>query len=170
MPEYRGELTEQERREVLSSAGADYGPYIDLVRNAVERNPNARQHKFGLSGDEVEQRRTHKRRFKATTDSKHTLPVTPNRLDRNFETERPDQAWTADITYLTTGEGWLYLAAVEDLYSRRVVGWSMADHLESRLVVDALELAVQRRLPGEGLLAHGERLLAHSDRGSQHAS
>jgi transposase InsO family protein len=68
-----------------------------------------------------------------------------------------------DITYIPTGEGWLYLAAVEDLYSRRVVGWSMAEHLESRLVVDALELAVERRLPGEGLLAH-------SDRGSQYAS
>lgn len=69
----------------------------------------------------------------------------------------------ADITYIPTREGWLYLAAVEDLYSRRVVGWSMADHMESRLVVDALEMSVQRRLPGEGLLAH-------SDRGSQYAS
>jgi len=69
----------------------------------------------------------------------------------------------ADITYVPTREGWLYLAAVEDLYSRMVVGWSMAEHRESRLVVDALEMAVQRRLPGEGLLAH-------SDRGSQYAS
>jgi putative transposase len=81
----------------------------------------------------------------------------------------PDQAHLViceqaiDITYIPTREGWLYLAAVEDLYSRRVVGWSMADHLESRLVVDALEMAVQRRLPEE-------RLLAHSDRGSQYAS
>ncbi len=68
MPEYRGELSEQERREVLSSAGADYGPYIDLVRQAVEGSPNARQHKFGLTGDEVDQRRTHKRRFKAAAE------------------------------------------------------------------------------------------------------
>jgi putative transposase len=74
-----------------------------------------------------------------------------------------NEAWVADITYIPTRAGWLYLAAVEDLYSRRVVGWSMADDLESRLVVDALELAVQRRLPSEGLLAH-------SDRGSQYAS
>ena len=103
------------------------------------------------------------RKFRCTTDSNHDLPTAENLLDRQFEPESPNEAWTADITYIPTREGWLYLAAVEDLYSRRVVGWSMADHMESRLVVDALELAVQRRLPGEGLLAH-------SDRGSQYAS
>ena len=103
------------------------------------------------------------RKFRCTTDSNHDLPVADNLLDRQFDPESPNQAWVADITYIPTREGWLYLAAVEDLYSRRVVGWSMAAHLESRLVVDALELAVQRRLPGEGLLAH-------SDRGSQYAS
>ncbi len=69
----------------------------------------------------------------------------------------PTNAGLADITYIPTREGWLYLAAVEDLYSRMVVGWSMADHMESRLVVDALEMAVQRRLPDEGLLAHSDR-------------
>lgn len=103
------------------------------------------------------------RKFRCTTDSNHHLPTAENILDRQFEPQSPNEAWTADITYIPTCAGWLYLAAVEDLYSRRVVGWSMADHMESRLVVDALELAVQRRLPGEGLLAH-------SDRGSQYAS
>jgi transposase InsO family protein len=103
------------------------------------------------------------RKFRCTTDSDHDLPVAENLLDRQFDPAAPNAAWVADITYRPTGEGWLYLAAVEDLYSRRVVGWSMADHLESRLVVDALALAVERRLPGEGLLAH-------SDRGSQYAS
>ncbi len=103
------------------------------------------------------------RKFRSTTDSNHDLPVADNLLDRQFDPESPNESWVADITYIPTGEGWLYLAAVEDLYSRRVVGWSMADHLESRLVVDALALAVERRLPGEGLLAH-------SDRGSQYAS
>jgi putative transposase len=103
------------------------------------------------------------RKFRCTTDSNHDLPVAENLLDRQFDPESPNEAWVADITYIPTREGWLYLAAVEDLYSRRVVGWSMADHLESRLVVDALALAVERRLPGEGLLAH-------SDRGSQYAS
>ncbi len=103
------------------------------------------------------------RKFRCTTDSNHDLPVADNLLDRQFNPSEANEVWVADITYIPTREGWLYLAAVEDLYSRRGVGWSMADHLQSRLVVDALELAVQRRLPGEGLLAH-------SDRGSQYAS
>jgi transposase InsO family protein len=103
------------------------------------------------------------RKFKNTTDSNHPLPVADNLLDRQFDPHGPNQRWLADITYIPTREGWLYLAAIEDLYSRRVVGWSMADHMESRLVVDALEMAVARRLPTEGLLAH-------SDRGSQYAS
>jgi len=104
------------------------------------------------------------RRFRVrTTDSNHDLPVAENLLDRQFNPSEANEVWLADITYIPTGEGWLYLAAVEDLYSRRVVGWSMAEHMESRLVVDALEMAVQRRLPEEGLLAH-------SDRGSQYAS
>ena len=102
------------------------------------------------------------KKFRCTTDSKHDLPVAENLLGRQFNPASPNEAWVADITYIPTREGWLYLAAVEDLYSRRVVGWSMADHLESRLVVDALALAVQRRLPDAGLLAH-------SDRGSQYA-
>jgi putative transposase len=103
------------------------------------------------------------RKFRCTTDSDHDLPVADNLLDRQFDRAGPNEAWVADITYIPTREGWLYLAAVEDLYSRRVVGWSMAEHLESRLVYDALTLAVERRLPDAGLLAH-------SDRGSQYAS
>jgi putative transposase len=104
-----------------------------------------------------------KRKFRHTTDSNHDLPVAPNLLDRQFNPSGANEVWVADITYIPTREGWLYLAAVEDLYSRRVVGWSMAEHMESRLVVAALEMAVQRRLPDAGLLAH-------SDRGSQYAS
>jgi putative transposase len=103
------------------------------------------------------------RKFKNTTDSNHALPVAENLLDRQFEAQGPNERWLADITYIWTREGWLYLAVVEDLYSRMVVGWSMSDTMTSRLVVDALEMAVQRRFPGEGLLAH-------SDRGSQYAS
>jgi transposase InsO family protein len=104
------------------------------------------------------------RKFRVrTTDSNHGLPVADNLLDRQFNPSQANEAWVADITYIPTREGWLYLAAVEDLYSRRVVGCAMAEHMESRLAVDALELAVQRRLPGEGLLSH-------SDRGSQYAS
>jgi putative transposase len=87
------------------------------------------------------------------------LPV----LDRRFEPGAPNRAWTADITYVATAEGWLYLAEVEDLHSRRVVGWSMGPRIDSRLVVDALEMALTVRRPGVGLVAH-------SDRGSQYAS
>src|SRR5438046_5559229 len=91
------------------------------------------------------------------------MQVADRQLGRDCGPPAPSEACGADITYSPPREGWLYLAAVEDLYSRRLVGWAMADHLESRLVVDALEMAVQRRLPGEGLLAH-------SDRGSRYAS
>jgi putative transposase len=103
------------------------------------------------------------RKFRHTTDSNHPLPVAANVLDRQFDPQGPNERWVTDITYVPTREGWLYLAVVEDLYSRMVVGWAMADTMTSRLVVDALQMAVQRRFPGEGLLAH-------SDRGSQYAS
>jgi putative transposase len=104
------------------------------------------------------------RKFRCrTTDSSHAFPVAENVLGRQFDPEAANEAWVADITYIPTREGWLFLAVVEDLYSRKVVGWSMAATMESRLVVDALEMAVKRRLPDEGLVAH-------SDRGSQYAS
>ena len=86
-----------------------------------------------------------------------------NILDRNFDPDGPNESWCADITYIPTCEGWLYLAVVEDLFSRMIVGWSMSESMESRLVVDALEMAIARRRPGVGLLTH-------SDRGSQYAS
>lgn len=104
-----------------------------------------------------------KRKFRNTTDSNHTRPVAENLLDRHFDPMAKNEAWVADITSIPTREGWLYLAAVEDLFSRRVVGWSMDATMTSRLVVDALEMAVLHRLPGSSLLAH-------SDRGSQYAS
>lgn len=104
-----------------------------------------------------------KRKFKATTDSKHSQPVAPNLLERDFAAAAPDQKWVADITYIPTREGWLYLAAILDLYSRYVVGWSMAGRMNRRLVLDALDMAVGRRRPEPGLLHH-------SDRGSQYAS
>ncbi len=103
------------------------------------------------------------RKFRHTTDSNHDRPVADNLLDRQFDPAAPNEAWVADITFIPTREGWLYLAVVEDLYSRMVVGWAMGPRMTSRLVVDALGMAVQRRLPGA-------ELLAHSDRGSQYAS
>jgi putative transposase len=105
----------------------------------------------------------HKRRYKATTDSKHDLPVAPNRLDRDFAPARPDHVWTADITYIPTAEGWLYLAVVMDLYTRMIVGWSMDARMTRDLVINALRMAYFRRRPRAGLMHH-------SDRGSQYAS
>lgn len=104
-----------------------------------------------------------RRKFIVTTDSKHDLPVERNILARQFAVGEPNKVWVSDITYIPTDEGWLYLAGVLDLCSRMAVGWSMSDSLESRLVIDALGMAYQRRRPGKGLLHH-------SDRGSQYAS
>jgi transposase InsO family protein len=103
------------------------------------------------------------KRFVRTTDSNHGLPVAANLLGRDFDPSGPNRSWCADITYIPTREGWLYLAVVEDLFSRRIVGWSMDEAMESRLVVDALQMAVARRRPDADLLTH-------SDRGSQYAS
>jgi putative transposase len=98
-----------------------------------------------------------------TTDSAHQQPVAANVLDRQFDADLPNRKWAVDITYIPTDQGWLYLAGVIDLCSRRVVGWSMADHMETALVSDALKMAIARRRPGTGLLHH-------SDRGVQYAS
>jgi len=103
------------------------------------------------------------KRFKVTTDSNHDDAISPNSLGRQFDVIAPNQAWTTDITYVWTLEGWLYLAVVIDLFSRQVVGWSIADHMRTSLCVSALQMAFWRRKPGPGLLHH-------SDRGSQYAS
>ena len=104
-----------------------------------------------------------KRKFVVTTDSKHDLAVAPNLLARDFSPAAPDRVWSGDITYIATDEGWLYLAAVIDLFSRQVVGWSMQPHMQASLVTDALRMAWFRRHPEPGLIFH-------SDRGSQYCS
>jgi transposase InsO family protein len=103
------------------------------------------------------------RRFKVTTDSAHTFDVAPNILDRNFSAASPNQAWVGDITYVWTREGWLYLAVLIDLHSRRVVGWGISEHIDRHLVLDALAMALGTRRPAPGLVHH-------TDRGSQYAS
>lgn len=105
-----------------------------------------------------------KRRFRVkTTDSDHSLPIAPDLLERDFRTDRMNQAWVSDMTYIRTDEGWLYLAVTMDLYSRKVVGWSMAPTMHAAIVIDALRMAVNLRQPEPGLIHH-------SDRGSQYAS
>ena len=104
------------------------------------------------------------RRFRpCTTDSRHHLPIAPNLLKQAFVASAPNRIWLADITYIATGEGWLYLAAVLDLATRKIVGWSMRDHMRTELPLAAVMMAAQRQRPAEGLICH-------SDRGSQYAS
>lgn len=125
---------------------------------------------FPASKERVEQlmrengiRARHKRRFKATTDSRHNLPVAPNLLNRNFAPAAPNQVWTADLTYIWTDEGWLYLAVVLDLFNREVVGWSIKPRMTADIVIGALTMAWFRKKLAPGLIHH-------SDRGSQYAS
>jgi transposase InsO family protein len=104
------------------------------------------------------------RRFRTcTTDSRHDWPIAPNRLNQNFAADRPNQVWLADITYVPTSEGWLYLAVVLDLFTRKIVGWAMRNHMRAELTIAALTMAIQRQKPPPGLIHH-------SDRGSQYAA
>jgi transposase InsO family protein len=103
------------------------------------------------------------RRWRATTDSQHGLPVAPNVVARRFNADAPNRVWVTDMTYVRTWEGWLYLAAIIDVFSRRVVGWAMADHLRTELPLEALGMALGIRQPAVGLVHH-------SDRGCQYAS
>lgn len=103
-----------------------------------------------------------KRKHKSTTDSRHNLPIAPNVLDRHFTVEEPDEVWVSDITYIETGEGWLYLSVFIDLYSKMIVGWSMSENMTADMVVKSFEMGVTQR-------GHAP-IVAHSDRGSQYAS
>jgi putative transposase len=102
-------------------------------------------------------------KFKITTDSRHKLPVSPNLLNQQFQVDRPNKIWCGDITYLWTLEGWLYLAVIIDLFSRKIVGWALDNQMKTSLVLEALRMAYWRQKPPKGLTHH-------SDRGSQYAS
>jgi len=104
-----------------------------------------------------------RKKYKVTTNSNHKQPVFDNLVQRQFDVPEPDQVYVADITYIWTQEGWLYLAVVIDLFSRKVVGWSMGSRMKAQLVCDALTMAIWQRKPKAGLIHH-------SDRGSQYAS
>ena len=104
-----------------------------------------------------------KRKFVVTTDSNHIFKIADNLLNRNFNTDRPNHKWAADITYIPTRQGWLYLAVVMDLFSRKIVGWAMSENIDSALVQSAMKMALLHRRPGDGLIHH-------SDRGVQYAA
>jgi putative transposase len=158
----REELT-AEVREIHAEVKARYGRprmHAELVDRGHECCENTVARVMREAGVAAKTRR----RFRQTTDSSHSMPVAENVLGRAFDPAEPNRSWVADVTYIPTREGWVYLAAVVDLFSRMVVGWSMAATMTSRLVVDALEMALVRRPEG------CSGLVAHSDRGSQYAS
>jgi putative transposase len=150
-------LVHQENRELYGSPRVHRALLVEGQR--VSRNTVAKlMRRAGIRA------KSRKRFVPRTTDSAHHKPVADNRLARDFAASAPDQKWLADITYIPTAEGWFYLAGVLDCFSRRIVGWSMTDHLETGLAADALKMALLQRYPD------GQDLLHHSDRGVQYAS
>jgi transposase InsO family protein len=109
------------------------------------------------------------RRFTRTTDSSHALPIAENVLERHFDAEAPNTAWVTDISYVSTWEGWIYLAVVIDLFSRRVVGWAVAEHMRTELALDALAQALTQRQPAAGLVHHSDRGVQYASRDYQRA-
>ena len=158
----REQLTEAVR-ETFQQSHENYGSRKvteELVQTEVKvcRNTVAR-----IMQEENLRSRTQKRRFVVTTNSDHDDPIAPNRLDRDFQASGPDQKWVADITFVPTLTGWAYVAAVMDLFSRKIIGWTVGDSLETDLVIDALDQAIRTRRPDAGLIHH-------SDRGVQYTS
>jgi putative transposase len=139
-----------------------YG-YRRIHDDFVDLNEPCGKHRIARIMNENNIRPKTKRKFKVTTDSKHNKPIHGNHLNRQFNADEPNQRWSSDITYIPTVEGWLYLAVVMDLYSRKIIGWSMSDRMKESLVIDALKMALfRRKIKSNALL--------HSDRGSQYAS
>jgi len=148
--------------EISAESERTYGSRRIQAALCAKGHPVSRQKTRNLM-EETQVTVLTKKKFKVTTDSAHALPVYDNVLNREFNIEHPDRAYVADITYIWTNEGWLYLAVVIDLYSRKVVGWSMSSRMKTKLVCDALAMAIATRSTDAGLICH-------SDRGSQYAS
>lgn len=162
----RKRLTDEQMLALIKAIHAELkGAYGSprMLRELRNRGFSASKARVERLMRENNVRARHKRRYKATTDSRHNLPVAQNLLDRNFTPSAPNQVWTSDITYLWTDEGWLYLAIVLDLFNREIVGWSLKPRMTADIVTAALTMAWFRRRPPTGLMHH-------SDRGSQYAS
>jgi putative transposase len=154
-------LSEQVRLSYLRTRGAYGAPRIaaDLNKRGTKVCLNT---VAGILRENGLKAKTRRRFVPRTTDSHHPHPVAPNLLNRRFEVQRANAVWVGDISYIRTGEGWMYLATVMDLFSRRIVGWRMADHARAELTCDCLQMAIERRGPRPGLICH-------SDRGVQYA-
>jgi transposase InsO family protein len=149
-------------KESFELSRGTYG-YRRVYKDLQEQNETCSEYLVARLMKQQELCAKARRKFKVTTDSRHSKPIHENLLQRQFNAEKPDQRWVTDITYIPTMEGWLYLAVFMDLYSRRIVGWSMSNRLQESLVIDAMRMALFRRKIKSSLLLH-------SDRGSQYAS
>jgi transposase InsO family protein len=151
---------------VYHDADGTYGSpriYYELKEHGVgcSKNRIARLMRLrGLGAKQV-------RRYKSTTKRNKAHRTAPNLLERDFSADRPDHKWLTDITYIPTGEGWLYLAVILDLYARRIVGWGMAERMTATLTTRALEMAIQQRQPGDGLIHHSDQGSQYTDSGYQ---
>lgn len=156
----KNEVLVEEIEKVFVKSRQLYGsPRIHAELNALGYHCNKKRVARLMQGKFIAKT---KKKFKVTTDSRHNLPVAPNLLRQKFVSEAANQIWTSDITYIWTQEGWLYLAIVLDIFSRKVVGWSMSQRLESDLVLNALNSAIARRQPTQ-------KIVFHSDQGVQYA-
>ena len=149
-------------RSAFEATGQSYGSRR-LRKELAEQGIEIGRHRVRSLMKELQLKPSWKPKFVHTTDSNHNLPVYENVLDRQFEQTEVNRAWVSDITYIRTLSGWLYLAVVLDLYSRKIVGWAMAPNMPAELVCTALQIAIAQRRPSPGLIVH-------SDRGSQYAS
>lgn len=161
-PTKSGSLLDIQAKAAFEASGHSYGSRR-LSLQLKSQGLAVGRHRARTLMRSNELRARWRRKFVHTTDSRHTLPVAPNVLARQFQPKAANLAWVSDITYIRTRSGWLYLAVVLDLFSRKVVGWAMASSMPSQLVCDALRMAIASRQPAPGLLVH-------SDRGSQYAS
>ena len=156
------EVLRRSIRREFADSGARYGAPRVHKALAAQGQSTSRKRVARLMRQEGLIAR-HRRRFIHTTDSRHGFPIAPNLVSRDFAPDGPNRVWATDITYIRTMRGWLYLAVVLDLFSRKVVGWSMQPYMDRRLVLAALDMAIDARRPAPGTLMH------HSDRGVQYA-
>jgi transposase InsO family protein len=165
LPSEKEKYREEIQQKISKSFHESFGTYgsprvhddlIDWGYTISQKTVARMMREMGLKATQPE-------KFVVTTDSNHDLNIYPNILNRQFSAEEPNQVWVTDITYIWTLEGWVYLASVMDLFSRKIVGWSLADHMKKELAIQALNMAIIQRQPGK-------ELLHHSDRGSQYCS
>lgn len=158
---YRKELAQKIQKSYHESDGTYGSPRIH--QDLLDWGYRVSKRTVAKMMQEMDLKATPEEKFVITTDSNHNLPVYPNLLERNFTTAAPNRVWVTDITYIRTLEGWVYLASVMDLFSRKIVGYSLDKHMKKELTISALQMAFSTRMPSE-------ELIHHSDRGSQYCA